>query len=88
MTTLPVAYSKANAEVGTASLAEAKADYQRKLAEYDAAQLRRTIQADRPRSRAGTDSSDLANGSTYCCRLSQKRTRAVSVYAEETQFGD
>jgi hypothetical protein len=38
MTTLPVVYSKENAEVGTGSLAESKADYQRKLAEYEAAQ--------------------------------------------------
>jgi hypothetical protein len=33
----PVGHSPANAETGSASLAEAKADYQRKLSEYEAA---------------------------------------------------
>jgi hypothetical protein len=37
-TSLPVGLSAANAQVGTASLAEAKAEYKRKLVEYEAAQ--------------------------------------------------
>jgi hypothetical protein len=37
-TGIPVGFSAAHAEVGAASLAEAKAEYQRKLAEYNAAQ--------------------------------------------------
>jgi hypothetical protein len=35
--TSPVSHSAANAQIGPASLAEAKADYQRKLSEYEAA---------------------------------------------------
>jgi len=35
--TSPVHHSAANAQIGPTSLAEAKADYQRKLSEYEAA---------------------------------------------------
>src|ERR1700694_1875461 len=37
LATSPVSHSAANAQIGPASLAEAKADYQRKLSEYEAA---------------------------------------------------